>query len=146
MAEANPHTKNTNKDYRQWHTVKTSINNDLSDGTLYFYEREIWWTSVGQNVGFETDGKDERFVRPVLILRKFNKFTFMGVPLSTTAKRGYYHYPFRYKPDIESVALLSQARTYDSKRLAEKDGVASEQDYHSIQQKLIEIIRKKPRK
>jgi mRNA interferase MazF len=47
-----------------------------------FKERDIWWVSIGVNVGFEEDGKHEKFLRPVLILKKFNKELFLGIPNS----------------------------------------------------------------
>jgi mRNA interferase MazF len=33
-------------------------------------ERDLWWTSLGENVGSEVNGKSGRFSRPVLIMRK----------------------------------------------------------------------------
>ncbi len=39
------------KDFSQWHLIKTIIENEYH-GPL-FREREIWWCSIGTNVGFE---------------------------------------------------------------------------------------------
>jgi len=36
---------------------------------FYLNPREIWFTKMGKNVGFEEDGKDS-FLRPVLVLKK----------------------------------------------------------------------------
>lgn len=89
------------KDYLIWHGVKTQLNNESKPSSPYFYEKEIWWTSIGQNIRCEEDGKGERFLRPVLILRKFNQSFYLGVPLSTTKKRGMYYYAFIYKIILE---------------------------------------------
>ena len=73
------------KDFDGWNTRKKSINErDTKD--VYFYEREIWWCSLGANVGFEQDGTDEFFERPVVIIKKYNPQIFLAVPLSTTSK------------------------------------------------------------
>lgn len=137
---------NNQKDYTHWNQVKTHLNNDPKSGPIYFYEKEVWWTSIGQNVRFEEDGKGEEFLRPVLVLRKFNQYFYLGVPLSTTEKRHKYYYPFTYKDDITSVALLSQIRAFDAKRLIRKDGTIDDKDYKAIQEKLTEIINETPRK
>jgi mRNA interferase MazF len=137
---------NNPKDYTQWHKIKSEINNESKVAPIYFYEKEVWWTSIGQNVRFEEDGKGEEFLRPVLILRKFNQFFYLGVPLSTTDKRHKYYYPFTYKDDITSVALLSQLRAFDAKRLIRKDGTIHDKDYKAIQNKLTQIINEIARK
>lgn len=49
---------------------------------------------MGQNIGFEQNGKGDNFVRPVIILKKFNKNMFFGIPLSTQIKDGKFYYYF----------------------------------------------------
>jgi len=135
-----------NKDFSHWHEVKTEINNQPEKNKPFFYEREIWWVSIGQNVGFEKDGKNEKYTRPVLILRKFNKYTFLGIPLSTSEIDNKYRITLSYKKDVKSSALISQLRAYDSNRLGTKDGTISDEDYKKIQKKITEIINEEPRK
>jgi len=62
------------KDYKKWHTKKSLI--ETRNDRLYFHEREIWWCSLGHNVGFEQDGKGVDFARPILVFKKFNKEVF----------------------------------------------------------------------
>lgn len=132
------------KDFQRWHFEKARINDQ--EITRYFYEKEIWWIAIGHNVRHEEDGKSMSFSRPVLIFRKFNRFIFFGIPLSTTKNRGKYYYPFTYKDNVESVALLSQLRVFDSNRLIRKDGNVKDKDYLAIQRKLSEIVNEEPRK
>ena len=152
-----------NKNFSDWHRAKTKINNQSEENKPFFYEREIWWVSVGKNIGFEEDGKNENFIRPVLILRKFNKYTFLGVPLTSSEIVNKYRIPFSYKDEARSVALISQIRVFDSKRdtlfgkscgypadysnrLGTKDGMISDKGYKLVQQKITEIINQKARK
>lgn len=64
---------------------------------MLFKEREIWWRSIGTNIGTEEDGKNAHFERPVLVLRKFNRDIFLGLPLTSTRKDHRYHFHYRLK-------------------------------------------------
>jgi mRNA-degrading endonuclease toxin of MazEF toxin-antitoxin module len=43
------------KDFWKWHSLKSEIEKQIP--SPLFYEREIWWCSVGANVGAEEDGE-----------------------------------------------------------------------------------------
>ena len=102
------------KDFDGWNSVKKEVNKkEFSD---YIHEREVWWCSLGVNIGFEQDGKNKLFERPVLILRKFNKHTVLVIPLSSKVKNGPYDFPYIHEKR-EYVALLSQIRLISTKRL-----------------------------
>jgi len=128
------------KDYKKWMPVKSEINNNEKHPRGY-KEREIWLCSVGENIGFEEDGKKESFSRPVLILRIFNKNFCHIIPLSRTKKRGKFHYAFDGNTGRTSVALLSQSRAIDSSRLLRKIGVANKKDFKIIQKQIKEILK-----
>ena len=34
---------------------------------LYFRDGEIWWARLGVNIGYEMDGKNSNFARPVTV-------------------------------------------------------------------------------
>lgn len=112
----------------------------------FFYEREIWWAAIGHNIGDEEDGKGIEFVRPVLVLRKFNSHLFWGIALTTTFRTGKYYINFTYRSNVASTAILSQLRIYDSKRLMKRDGIMSQRDFALVQLKLVKIIRNYPQK
>lgn len=127
------------KDYKIWMPVKSEINNkELCP--LGIKEREIWVCNLGENVGFEEDGKGEDFTRPVLILKAFNKRFCYVLPLSTTNKRGKYYYPFNGKTGKLSVALLTQIKSIDSVRLRDKIGMASKREFREIKKRAINLI------
>lgn len=105
------------KDFQRWHSLKRKINEQY--GIPYYYEREIWFCSLGANIGHEQDGKHELFERPVIIIRKFNKHLFLGVPLSSRIKTGKYYECLQYR-GIQYTVLTSQIRILSSKRLTRK--------------------------
>lgn len=117
------------KDFLSWHTEKSRIQN--STYKPFFKEKEIWWCSIGLNIGHEEDGKGINFRRPILVLRKLSEDTFFGVPLSSKLKLGSYFYNFSYS-DQHNTALLAQLRMSDSGRLDRILGVVSEKDFDNI--------------
>ncbi len=125
------------KDFQKWHNKKEAVHNDRP--RLFFHEREIWFAFLGVNVGFEQDG-GEQFLRPMIILKKFNNEVFWGVPLTKTKKEGKYYFKFSFNPDKHSVAIISQLRLIDAKRLLYKIGDISEDDFVALKQKIRQLI------
>lgn len=126
------------KRFRAWHKIKFKIHHNKNVPAGY-KERDIWWMSLGHNVGTEEDGKGDMFNRPVLVVKGFSRYQFWGVPLSTTEKTGIYYHQFVVNGKVSS-ALLSQLRVFDTKRLISKYGMASQKDQDAIKQKLIDFL------
>ena len=123
------------KDFQRWHTEKGTLHDEKI--RPFFHEREIWFTSLGLNIGFEVDGKNERFLRPIVVLRKFNNETLWGLPLTKNPnKKGKYYFTFSFKDGESSTANLSQIRLIDAKRLQYKVGDISEEDFSGVKEKL----------
>jgi mRNA interferase MazF len=127
------------KDYLLWGRVKSKVNNK-NYSFFGIKEREIWICNLGENIGFEEDGKGNNFTRPVLVLRVFNRRFCYVVPLSTTKKRGKYFYPFDGRTGKISVALLSQLKAIDVSRLRRKIGFVSKVDFEEILKRLFRIL------
>jgi mRNA interferase MazF len=108
------------KEFTKWHKIKTGI--DSLERVLFFHERDVWWCSIGLNVGFEQDGKGDDYERPVLILKKYNLQSFLGVPLTTIKKEGKYYFPLELQTGVKNVLILSQIRLFSAKRLINKLG------------------------
>lgn len=130
------------KNYTEWMDVKREINGS-NLRPLWYKERDIWICNLGENIGFEEDGKGKDFTRPVLILRVFNRNFCYIVPLSTTKKRGKYFYPFDGRTGKISVALLSQSKSIDSSRLRKKIGFVSKEDFNKIIENLSNMLKNK---
>lgn len=126
-----------NKNFDEWNVVKKTL--DDKHRTPTFKQREVWWCSVGLNVGHEENGKNEFFNRPVLVVRKFNNQIFLGVPLSTKIKDNKFYHPIHLKGKSGSV-LLSQIRVWDSKRLTHKVGDITQDQFDLVRRKVIELI------
>ncbi len=128
------------KNYKKWTSTKESLHN-TKDARLFFHEREIWYCHLGENVGFEQDGIGDLFLRPIVIIRKFNNEIFWGVPLTRTHKSSQFYYSFNMHTEDGAVtelstAILSQIRLVDAKRLRRMIGYIPEDDLASLKQKL----------
>jgi hypothetical protein len=77
---------------------------------LYFREGEIWWVRLGKNIGYETDGKSREFTRPVVILKKYNQYSFLALPLTTAPKPNPYRLPIGFHLPRSRRASLSAIR------------------------------------
>ena len=92
----------------------------------------MWWCCVGVNIGHEVDGKSEYYNRPVLVLRKFNKRLFWGLPLSTKIKDNPHYHQIYFNGKHQCV-LLTHLRLYDSQRLTDKMGKLPGKQFEAIQ-------------
>ena len=108
------------KDFDKWHPLKKKIDNHSAEDIPYYHERKIWFCSLGQNVGYEQDGKDEEFWRPVIIIKKYNKHLFFGIPLTSKVKSFPFYFGIGNVDGRAAMAIISQARPLSSKRLVNK--------------------------
>ena len=127
------------KDFDKWNEIKKATNAFSMLEGFYYRAREVWWCSIGLNVGVETDGKRINFERPVLIVRKFNEDMFWGVPLTAKARHGPFYQKIRHQSGV-SWAMLSQLRTFSSKRLLRKVEMISESQFREVQKKLSMLL------
>lgn len=118
----------------EWTKLKVRIQK-IEEKNIYFHDREIWWVSLGSNIGYEQDGKNERFERPVLIFRKFGLETFWGLPMSSKEKDNRFNYILKYNGK-KSTVLLTQLRLLSRKRLIRKLRRIPKRDFKAIRDKV----------
>ena len=110
------------KDFDRWNKLKKAINASDESDRVYFHEGDVWWVHLGVNVGYEIDGKQREFSRPVVVLRKYNQYSFLALPLTTNAKPNKWRIAIGNVAGRQAFAVLSQLRNIDSQRLIEKKG------------------------
>ncbi|MEK7604731.1 MAG: type II toxin-antitoxin system PemK/MazF family toxin [Patescibacteria group bacterium] len=129
------------KDFWTWHAKKEKV--DEKGTRVFFHEREIWFCHLGTNVGFEQDGKGDNFGRPIIIFRKFNKEVFWGVPLTTRDKGGKFYLPVASGDGQSRMAILSQLRLLDAKRLYQKVGTIDKETHARLTDAIIKLAQGK---
>jgi mRNA interferase MazF len=123
------------KDFDGWNFQKKLLDHN---GLLpYFKIREVWFCAMGVNVGYEQDGKNSLFERPVLVLRKFNKEMFWGVPLSTKVKPGNNFYFTFIHQNNEYSAVIYQLRLLSARRLTRKLYALDSESFAHIRNKVL---------
>jgi mRNA interferase MazF len=127
------------KDFDSWNKVKK--NTDMIKESVMIREGEIIWCRIGVNIGCETFGKGKYYRRPILVLRKFSKNSFLGVPLTKQEKKGDWYYKIE-KDGITNFLILNQTRSFDVKRLENKLYEISEKELLKIKIKYCELILK----
>ncbi len=128
------------KDFDIWNKEKQELEN-TGHTILVFHEREIWWCSIGINLGDEQDGKNDLFERPVLVVKKFNNKVCWVLPMTTKQKSGVYYHALEHDGKVFSV-ILSQLRLVSVKRFRRFVRKISPHQFTLIQQKLISFIKK----
>jgi mRNA interferase MazF len=120
------------KRFLEWIGLKEKLHAQNNEPPL-FKENEIWWCYVGENIGIEINGKSKNFARPVLIFKKYDRYSFLGLPLSTKNKIGSWYAPVYFLAIPQSV-ILCQSRVFDYRRLDKKMGELNMLEVSSVKE------------
>ncbi len=126
------------KNFDKWNVIKKNIHKYKK--VIGFSQYEIIFMKVGENIGYEQNGKGKDFLRPILVYKKFNNRVFLGIPLTSQPKNDKFHFEFEYKKDKRSFAILSQIKLFDIKRAKYRDGKISRYYFDKLQEKLLKLI------
>ncbi len=128
-------------DFDLWNYKKKEINNKIIPTSFHYYEREVWWCSIGKNIGSEENGKNEYFERPIIIFRIFGSETLWALPLTSREIKP------ESRKEIEimlnnhkQTVDLAQIRLISSKRLLRYAGIVDFGDFQIIRKNLKDLI------
>jgi pseudaminic acid cytidylyltransferase len=125
--------------FDEWNRLKKTLHNKKK--IIKFSNGNIYFMSIGENIGHEVYGKDELFLRPVLVYKKLSSTTFLGIPLTSQKKEGSYYFSFNYKKDKTSTAMLHQMRVFDIRRSEYLSGHINKNIYRNLQNKVEEFMK-----
>lgn len=125
------------KDFDKWNGLKKKLH--INERIFFTHVREIWWCSLGLNIGAEIDGKNNNFERPVIVMKVYNKETLIILPLTTKEKSDEFHYKIE---TLEKVAWakLTQARVISEKRLLRKVDLLPEAEFELLKRAWISSL------
>lgn len=118
------------KRFAEWLMLKEKLHNNIHKPPV-FKDGKVWWCSIGENVGYEINGKSDKFSRPVIVFKKLSSGTFLGIPTSSLLKQGSWYVSIMVN-GAQNCAILSQGRVFDYKRLYNKIGRLSASDYKKV--------------
>lgn len=130
------------KEYLLWIYKKIILND--KERVAQINEKEVYWCSLGENVGDEENGKGSEFRRPVLVFKKFNNNICWGISMTSQNKENKYYFKV-ILDDSERSVLVSQMRLVDTKRFDEKIGTISNNEFVLLKERVIEIIKFDPK-
>ena len=87
---------------------------------FFYHDRELWWCSLGINIGSEQNGKGAKYLRPVLILKKISPNTCLVVPLTTSPKEHTLRINIGKINGKNVKVIVTQIRVIDARRLVVK--------------------------
>ncbi|MEK7640467.1 MAG: type II toxin-antitoxin system PemK/MazF family toxin [Patescibacteria group bacterium] len=119
------------KDFDSWLAIKKQVN--ATEGRAFAHPREIWWCSLGVNVGAETDGKNDNFERPVIVMKVYNKETLLVLPITSKPKNDVFHHKIITEQKVTWVKL-TQSRVISNKRLLRKVDVLGEEEFKTLKE------------
>jgi mRNA interferase MazF len=131
--------------FDKWNIEKQRIDL-IPENNIYINPRELWFTKMGKNIGFEEDGK-EGFARPVLVIKKVGNL-FFTVALTTQGKDSHFYHKFikinlfeKYQKNTNSsYVILSQVRVMDKRRFINMIGTVEKSEFEVIKQKLTTLL------
>lgn len=127
------------KEFDSWNEIKKNI--DTNKKNRRYHSGDVWWCSLGKNIGYEENGKGISFERPVLVIKGFSKQVCLIVPLNTTRKYGKF-YSFLGKINgRDNYAILSHVRLIDSKRFVNQIGFINSNKLEAIKKAICILIR-----
>ena len=118
------------KRFLDWIGLKQKLDS-YNHSAPHVTEGEIWWAGIGENVGFEINGKSSLFSRPVIIFKQLAHGFYFVIPTTSQEKNGTWYVMFKQRGKI-TTACLHQARAIDYRRLYSKLGELDDSDFKKV--------------
>ncbi|MEK7501790.1 MAG: type II toxin-antitoxin system PemK/MazF family toxin [Patescibacteria group bacterium] len=115
----------------EWNATKARIQISTTTMPQFPQRKQIWWASIGQNIGVEANGKNNRFERPVLVICVFNADSLLIAPLTSRVGTHKFLIRFDYLGQGKSINIF-QLRTLSSKRFSRKMTDISDFDFERV--------------
>jgi mRNA interferase MazF len=124
-------------DFDIWNIKKQLL--DKKKRKLLFKEGEIWWCSVGKNIGEEVYGKGSEFRRPVIVFRKLTNNSCIVIPTSTKQRIGsWYHHINVVGKD--RWAIMHQMRYISANRLWVRESSLSFNEFKEFKKSVAKLL------
>src|SRR3989338_7868069 len=120
------------KRFSEWMSFKEMLHSIIHKPPMVS-DGEMLWASLGENIGAEINGKDRRFSRPVIILRKLANGFYIIIPVTTQVHYGSWYVNFKQK-GIEMSACLHQVRSIDYRRVLRCLGQLDDPDFNRVKE------------
>ena len=127
------------KHFKKWLSLKSNLD-ALRFKPPFVSNGDIWWASIGENVGSEISGKSKLFSRPVIVIKKLSHGFYFVVPTTTSKRDGSWYVKIRQQ-EKEMRACLHQARSIDFRRLSNKLGRLDDEDIKRVKNAFLNLYK-----
>lgn len=124
-------------EYDVWNEKKKDL--AKTDKNIFFKEGEVWWCSLGLNLGNESFGKGKEFRRPVLVLKKLSLDSCIILPITSIAHLGSWFAEVCLSGEMRWV-MLHQIRMVHTKRFQRRIATLDMGDFIRIKEKLEALL------
>ncbi len=125
------------KDFDAWNSKKKYL--DANKRDLLFKDGEIWWCSLGMNIGEEVYGKGADFRRPVIVLKKLSRNSCIVLPTSTQKREGSWYHYLRVQ-DKDRWVLMNQMRFISANRLYVRESALSRDEFAELKKSVAGLL------
>lgn len=125
------------KDFDHWNGKKKKL--DGNQRSLLFKEGEIWWCSIGLNIGEEVYGKGEYFRRPVVILKKLSRNSCIVMPTTTKEREGSWYHRLDIHGKVRFV-MMNQIRFISANRLWVRESSLSQEEFRELKKSVAVLL------
>lgn len=125
------------QEYDLWNEQKKRL--DETERKLFFKEGEIWWCSVGRNIGEEVYGKGDAFRRPVAILKKLSGNTCVVLPTTSKPRDGSWFHSIHVSGKDRWV-MMNQIRFISGNRLWVRESSLSTSQFSELKKSVAFLL------
>jgi mRNA interferase MazF len=115
--------------FDDWNGKKKQLHE--SRPRILFKEGQIWWCSLGVNIGEEVLGKGKMYLRPAIVLRKITHSSCVVIPTTTQTKQGSWYFPLEIN-NLKRWAMMHQIRFISSRRLHNRESTLPEPEFKAL--------------
>lgn len=108
---------------------------------ITYEDGDVVWCAIGQNVGYEINGKSDKFSRPVVVIKKCTNNIFIGIPLSTKINLNHNDVTGISFQDVNQIAILNQVRSFDARRVYHNIGKLETEAFLKIKSDFINLLK-----
>jgi mRNA interferase MazF len=125
------------KRFLEWIGLKEKLHG-IVDYPPLVSERDLWWVSIGENIGSEINGNSSLFSRPALIVKKLTNDFYLIAPTTTQRHEGSWFVPVSFGTITEYICL-NHIRTIDYRRLSSKLGQIGSRDFAKVKEGFLRL-------
>ena len=125
------------KNFDQWNVKKKRL--DIAKRSLLFKEGEIWWCSVGMNIGEEVYGKGEHFRRPVVVFKKLSHNSCIAMPTTTRERNGSWFHHLNIK-NKDRWVMMNQMKFISANRLWVRESSLSSEEFSGLKKSAAKLL------